>query len=1134
MVWYLSKLLFLVIFSFYVIFIYYFWFDFHKESFVWYTPYVISIAIFYFLYKWYNYILNKDKITFTPIKIFSYFLLQLLVLSIMTFSISGASWWNWVGLFFNIIIYLILPIIFSYTFLSTWRYLLSKIEWFKLESSIFQFLSSLWVWFFVFITLLSIFWFFGFYNIWIVFWITILLNWVSYKELSYFLKNTLKYEFTLDDHDFWNNSKNIIKKININLLSTEILFIIISFLLSVNLINAFRPMPIWWDDLWVYMNYPNLMAAKESILYMGWLYIWQVFTWIWYMVWPGTQSFFLNNLWWIFSVIVIVLSIIDLFKSDKKTFLNIPLLLAWVYLAMPMTIFEQAKDQKLDPGLFFISIIVLYMVYYIFSKYMWYETTKQLWDTTLTIDSNSCWEEIKVVYDKKTKNWFTSYFSSYKLLWEDIFEKKSYLIYLFVIWILAWLAFWIKVTSLLLISWIIWLIFYSKLWIAWFFSYISLYIAIFTKAWLWSMMNVIYPKDDIGLINNIFYIWIIISIILFWYAINKYSFKAFKKTTIILWLFLVWIWVWVSPWFAKNIYEAKSVSINSMLSWKSDSFLIDYNKIYSRQELETINKNFQNTWLSTSWTIANEDWGRYFWYEKWVNNYLKLPYNLTMQVNQKGEFTDITYIFLALIPLVLFLSYKWIFSLIWTFIYLSFISLFYFNSWVNTYLTNLFEKFELPVWYIVVFLFFLIPFLWIIYNLKKDKFSQLFKLNLVFWFFYVFLWTISAFWVVWYGIVMYYSILYAFWIGIYYLSSYDETLEFKDKIFKFFGSIVVFIIFSTYFFASSFPHWFTNLKQSSYLNFKAWQESSYVAIFESHPDYFDALVELNLNKEAPNKITQKVLKNIKNTNLKNILENNKITSLIDLNKALREISRLDNNQNQINWMNLIKKEVKDIRNYIYKLVLYPTKDYQNKDWIYRIWTFLKYFISSNNNRLFEDSLVFEFIKYFYDEKHVNVWVERLKQMWVNYFLVDLNAATIDKDPSHNLTTRYEKLLKTFTSERLELIQTDSICLKLALEDYNASPKTEQDLKEYILTAWVNYESYTSSWEVINRWTKQIQCYQKILNYMQKEWKINEKNYSYLVPLINYLNQNKISKEEDLVNFFRNYVWAWWMVLFRIK
>jgi hypothetical protein len=48
-------------------------------------------------------------------------------------------------------------------------------------------------------------------------------------------------------------------------------------------------------------------------------------------------------------------------------------------------------------------------------------------------------------------------------------------------------------------------------------------------------------------------------------------------------------------------------------------------------------------------------------------------------------------------------------------------------------------------------------------------------------------------------------------------------------------------------------------------------------------------------------------------------------------------------------------------------------------------------------------------------------------------LVDLNAATIDKDARHNLTTRFEKLLSTFRSDKLELVETDSICLKVALE-----------------------------------------------------------------------------------------------------
>ncbi len=155
-------------------------------------------------------------------------------------------------------------------------------------------------------------------------------------------------------------------------------------------------------------------------------------------------------------------------------------------------------------------------------------------------------------------------------------------------------------------------------------------------------------------------------------------------------------------------------------------------------------------------------------------------------------------------------------------------------------------------------------------------------------------------------------------------------------------------------------------------------------------------------------------------------------------------------------------------------------------------------------------------------------------MGIDYFLVDLNAATIDKDPARNLTKRYESLLKTFTSDKIELIQSDSICLKIWLEEYNTSLKTQEDFEKYLTFAWVNYESYTLSWETINRWIKQLACYNRILELMQEPWVINEKNYSYLLPIVNYLNQNSLQNEEQLVTFFKNYVWHGWMVLFRIK
>jgi hypothetical protein len=53
----------------------------------------------------------------------------------------------------------------------------------------------------------------------------------------------------------------------------------------------------------------------------------------------------------------------DLLKSKvKKFFINIPLLLSTIFIAMPMFIFEQAKDMKLDPGLYFVSISAMYLI----------------------------------------------------------------------------------------------------------------------------------------------------------------------------------------------------------------------------------------------------------------------------------------------------------------------------------------------------------------------------------------------------------------------------------------------------------------------------------------------------------------------------------------------------------------------------------------------------------------------------------------------------------------------------------------------------------------------------------------------------------------------------------------------------
>jgi hypothetical protein len=51
------------------------------------------------------------------------------------------------------------------------------------------------------------------------------------------------------------------------------------------------------------------------------------------------------------SVLSVVLEI-----RDRKYLIALPILLAGIYYIMPMTIFQQAKDMKLDPALMMVSV----------------------------------------------------------------------------------------------------------------------------------------------------------------------------------------------------------------------------------------------------------------------------------------------------------------------------------------------------------------------------------------------------------------------------------------------------------------------------------------------------------------------------------------------------------------------------------------------------------------------------------------------------------------------------------------------------------------------------------------------------------------------------------------------------------
>ena len=197
-----------------------------------------------------------------------------------------------------------------------------------------------------------------------------------------------------------------------------------------------------------------------------------------------------------------------------------------------------------------------------------------------------------------------------------------------------------------------------------------------------------------------------------------------------------------------------------------------------------------------------------------------------------------------------------------------------------------------------------------------------------------------------------------------------------------------------------------------------------------------------------------------------------------------------------------------------------------------MWTFLKYFITENNYRLIEDSLIFVFDDYVYN-KDINKTVDNFKKLWMTYIIVDLNTPTIDKDPTHALTNRFENLLKTFTSERLELIDTDSMCLKIGRELYNKTNKSEDDLNNYVRLAWVNFESYDKDNKEIWRTSKLIKCYDVVF-YLIDNNLVDNTNFPYLVPIKEELKNQNFANDDDKYKFLFWKIPSWFKAIFKIK
>lgn len=226
-------------------------------------------------------------------------------------------------------------------------------------------------------------------------------------------------------------------------------------------------MPIGWDDLGVYMNYPKMLALTGEALQGAGMYTWQLITGSGFLFsYNAAQAFYVNQLGSILAVIAITLGLSVLFESKgKKSFISLPLLLATVYYVMPMTVFHHTKDMKLDPALLFVSVTAFMTFFSLVGK--------------------------SLPTDKK--------------------ERTTFFRILILVGILLGFAFSIKVTSLMLVLGILGLFAYRLLSFWGYMGFFFTFLAVFTGANLWSVMNVWMPKDS-GLLHIIALILLVLGI----------------------------------------------------------------------------------------------------------------------------------------------------------------------------------------------------------------------------------------------------------------------------------------------------------------------------------------------------------------------------------------------------------------------------------------------------------------------------------------------------------------------------------------------------------------------------------------------------------------------------------------------
>ena len=328
------------------------------------TDYVIGPILIYLIYKASTLYFYRPKISFTPLGLWGLALLHVFLLCLYYFASHSQDGSG--VLFFKILFYSIFPTIFIIIASSFGRRIISYIPGILAEDGILRWLLGLGVGLATLNILYTIVASIGWYTLPIILLFLAAAGGWAYREIWETLVGIVSYRMEFPNHRI---DSTIIEAVNLRLLSAEFAFFFITLVMGIDFVNIVRPMPIGWDDLGVYMNHPQMIALSGGLVRGIGMEAWQLFTAMGFLFHSAPQAFFLNELGGILSVIVIVSVLSHLLHAYRPTTVHLPMLFAALFYAMPMIVFQQAKDMKLDSGLFAISIIALYATYTFLLRY---------------------------------------------------------------------------------------------------------------------------------------------------------------------------------------------------------------------------------------------------------------------------------------------------------------------------------------------------------------------------------------------------------------------------------------------------------------------------------------------------------------------------------------------------------------------------------------------------------------------------------------------------------------------------------------------------------------------------------------------------------------------------------------------